>query len=78
MVVSVLLKIKFGHAQISVPKISLYQPLPSKEKKSNKRKIIPKQIRSNKKCPLYKTYRKFLKINYQLKYGNNIMKETKE
>ena len=26
-------------------------------KKSNKRKIIPKQIQSNKKCLLYKTYR---------------------
>ena len=26
-------------------------------KKSNKRKIIPKQIQCNKKCPLYKTDR---------------------
>ena len=35
-----------------------------KEKKSKKMKIMPKQIWSNKKCLLYKTYRKFLMINY--------------
>ena len=47
-----------------------------KKKKSNKRKIKPKEIPSNKKCPFYKTYRNFLKINYELKNGNNTTKET--
>ena len=43
---------------------------PSKENQTS-RKIMKKQIRSNKKCPLYKSYRKFVKINYK-----NKMKET--
>ena len=51
---------------------------PSKEKTSNKRKLIPEQIQSNEKCSLFKTYRKFLKINYSLKCGSNIRNKTRQ
>ena len=41
--------------------LSCVKTYPSKENQA-KRKILKKQIRSNKNCPLFKSYRKFVKI----------------